>query len=303
MRWASASFCNSWSRLFWPPWRSTKWFILPGVPRSRDSTACTPATMEDSSTCLGMLEPEGERKRDPGKPGSAGPALVRAVSRFSAGQDRFAGGGRSRVLADLLEEFLEQIVGILGSGRGLGMVLNRVGRQAAVAQARHGPIIEVDMGHFDLGFVQGAGIHGEPMVLGGYLHLARAQILYGMVRAAMPELELEGFSAQEIGQQLVAEADSENRLHPEQGFDGIDGIIQLGRVAGAVGEEYPVRIEGQDFFGRGGGGNAHHLGTHGPQFPKDVVLDAVIDRGDLVTRDVVGYGAEARSEERRVGKR
>ena len=61
-----------------------------------------------------------------------------------------------------------------------------------------------------------------------------------MVRPAVPERELEGAVAGSEPEQLVAEADPEDRDPAEQARDGLDLRLERLRVAGAVREHDAV---------------------------------------------------------------
>ena len=54
-------------------------------------------------------------------------------------------------------------------------------------------------------------VHGKTVVLRGDFHPAGFQILDRLVGAAMAELQLEGLSAKRLAENLVAEANPENR--------------------------------------------------------------------------------------------
>jgi len=75
-----------------------------------------------------------------------------------------------------------------------------------------------------------------------------------LVRAAMAEFEFEGFSTEGTGEDLVAEANAEERFFADELAGGFTGVIQGLGIAGAVREENAVGAKGEDFVGRGGGG-------------------------------------------------
>jgi hypothetical protein len=84
-------------------------------------------------------------------------------------------------------------------------------------------------------------VHGEAVVLAGDHDLARAQVLHRVVGAVVAEFHLFGARAAGQGQQLVAQADTEQgNLRVEQFADRIDGVVAGFRIAGAVGEEDAV---------------------------------------------------------------
>ena len=90
------------------------------------------------------------------------------------------------------------------------MVLDAEDRQPRVPEAFEGLVVEVDVARLDVGG-QGGGVDGEAVVLGGDLDLAGALVADRVVGAAVAELELEGLGAEGLAQELVAQADAEDR--------------------------------------------------------------------------------------------
>src|SRR5207249_2886798 len=136
-----------------------------------------------------------------------------------------------------LDEVAEEVVAVVGTGAGLGMVLDGDDGELAVAEALYGPVVEVHVGQLELRALEEGGIHREAVVLRGDLDVARLQVLHGIVRAAVAEPELEGLTPAGQAQDLVAEADAEERdprIHdPARGLHGVPA--RLG-IAGTVGE-------------------------------------------------------------------
>ena len=91
------------------------------------------------------------------------------------------------------------------------------------------------------------------MVLGGDGDAAFFGVLDGLVTAAMAELQLIGRGADGVRDDLVAEADAEDRVGLDEVGDGFVGVLQGGGVARAVGQEDAIRIEGADLGRRGAG--------------------------------------------------
>ena len=82
---------------------------------------------------------------------------------------------------------------------------------------------------------QRGGIDGEAVVLAGDRHLARRQVAHRLVAAVVAELELEGAAAQGEAEELVPQADAEDRqLGREQLADVLDDPGQRLRIARAV---------------------------------------------------------------------
>src|SRR5579864_9704467 len=90
------------------------------------------------------------------------------------------------------------------------MVLHAEHGLVPVAEALDGAVIQVRVRDLDLGG-QRRRIHGEAMVLRGDLNPPRAKVLHRMIRATMAELELERPGAHRQSENLVTEADPEDR--------------------------------------------------------------------------------------------
>src|SRR5437868_12707834 len=144
-----------------------------------------------------------------------------------------------------LTELVEQVGGVVGTGGGLGVVLHAEGPAVEQPQALDALVVEVDVA--DLGPAVGGverrvegGLDREAVVVRGDLDLTGAQVLDRLVHAAVAVAELVGRQAERAAEELVAEADAEERRaaleHLAQGGD-----VGGGRVAGAVGEEDAIR--------------------------------------------------------------
>ena len=138
-------------------------------------------------------------------------------------------------------EVVEEVPRVVGAGSGLGVVLDAERPHVAAAQALDDPVVEVDVG--DVGARHRPSAHGVGVVLAGDLDRPVPQPLHRVVAAVVAEGELERRPAQGRRHQLVAEADAEDGdVGRQQVADGLDGVGDGGRVAGAVGEEHPVRV-------------------------------------------------------------
>ena len=199
--------------------------------------------------------------------------------------------GHERLLAlalvDHLDEAVEEIVAVGRAGRGLGVILHREGRLVGAAQALVGAVEQRDVRHLDV-LGQRLGQDAEAVVLRGDLDLAGRQVLDRLVGAAMAALHLARLAAQRQRQDLVAEADAEQRhLLVEHALDrGHAVACRRRRIARAVGQEHAVGLVAQDVLGRGGGRNDRDLAAGVGEAAQDVALGAVVD-GDHV---VLGLG-------------
>ena len=88
-------------------------------------------------------------------------------------------------------------------------------------------------------------------------------------------------------EQLMAEADAENRTFAEQTLDRGDRVADRGGITGTVGQEDAVRIVPEDLLGASVCRHRGHPATGVDQAAEDVALGAVVD-GDDVKRPAVG---------------
>jgi len=174
---------------------------------------------------------------------------------------------------------------VVRAGGSFGVVLDAEERQRFVAQAFERLIIQVDVGEFNFVGVDGVGIDGEVVVVGGDLDLAGGVVADGVVAAVMAELEFVGFATEGEAAKLVAEADSEDGDAAEHVLDGFDGVVDWLGIAGAVGEEDAVGLETQHITGGGLSRNHRHAATFAGEHAQDVVFDA-----EVVGDYVEGFG-------------
>ena len=108
------------------------------------------------------------------------------------------------------------------------------------------------------------------------LNLVGLVILYRMVPSMMSAFEFVGFTVQRQSQNLMPEADPENRKNPKQAADFFNSAFHCGRITGAVGKKNTIRIHlSNDFSGRvpGDDGDVDSQCCHQPQ---NVTFDAEI---------------------------
>ena len=72
-----------------------------------------------------------------------------------------------------------------------------------------------------------------------------------MIGAAMAELQLVSLAAEREAENLMAEADAEDRRLADQPADVVDLRVQRLGIAGAVREEHAVGLEREHVFGGG----------------------------------------------------
>ena len=90
------------------------------------------------------------------------------------------------------------------------MVLDGENREISMSEGFAGAVVEVDLCDDDVWVFEGIGVGGEAVVLGGDEDFACGEVFDGLVGAAVAEFEFVGFSAEGVGEDLVAEADAED---------------------------------------------------------------------------------------------
>ena len=175
------------------------------------------------------------------------------------------------------------------------MVLHGERGNVHALQAFDHVIVQIDVGDEHLAvlavfewcidLLANRGVDREAVVVGGDLDLAGGQILDRLVDATMAELQLVSAKAERTAQQLVTEADAEERVagvkYLAQQLDFGTGLF---RVARAVGEEDAVRVQVLDFGEGDGGGHHVHAAAAFGHAVRGHALDAEVHSGHGVQR-------------------
>ncbi len=172
------------------------------------------------------------------------------------------------------------------AGRGLGVVLHAERRERQACDALYGTVVRAgvaDLGRPERGVepLPRLTLDGEPVVLRGDRDPAGGVLDDRDVDAAVPVAHLVGPAAQRAAQDLVAEADAEQRDPPLQHLPGqSDRPVGGRRVARAVRQEEPVGVQREDVLDRRRAGQHVHLHTARREHPRRVRLDADVERRD-----------------------
>src|SRR6266545_1670883 len=111
---------------------------------------------------------------------------------------------------DLLDPTGQERPGIVGAWARLGMELEGARAKLRQVEPLDGAVVERDVRRFP----RVARSDGEPVILAGDEHASAAAIEHGVVYSPVPELELEGAVPGREREQLMAEADPEDRHLP-----------------------------------------------------------------------------------------
>ena len=179
------------------------------------------------------------------------------------------------------QELVEDSLVVLRPGRAFGMELDRPDGPALMGQAFHRAVVQVAVADPEPAVGrETSGVDLELVVLGGHGHPAAAQVHHRMVPTVVAETQSGGGRARRLADQLMAEADTQDRDPPQQ----LAGQPHLGfesrRIARTVGENNRVRAPGLQRR------RAHvvpmddHLDAPGPQRAQDVALDPQVHDRD-----------------------
>ena len=105
------------------------------------------------------------------------------------------------------------------------------------------------MGHLDIGR-QAFGIDGVAVILGGDGDRPIAEVLHWLIPATMTELQFERLAAKGMPEDLMTQADGEDRLLAHKLSDFAVDVIKRRRIARPVREKDAVWISSKHFARR-----------------------------------------------------
>ena len=180
------------------------------------------------------------------------------------------------------EELVEHGPAVLRTGRSLRVVLEAEGGKLGVAQTLDAAVVEVALADEPAGGVgQGRAVDLELMVLRGDEDRAGHPVLDRMVATVVAELEPRGRCPHRPAQDLVTEADAQQRNPAlQQLLAQTDRSGQVGGIARTVAEQHPVRRMAEDVVDGRVVTEDHHLGAAAAQGAQRVALHAVVEDGD-----------------------
>src|SRR5580700_116886 len=127
------------------------------------------------------------------------------------------------------------------------------------------------------------------MIVGGYLDLAAGQLLYRVIPSVVTEFQLEGLTSKRNTRDLMAQADSKDRLPSHQPQNVIDRVGARFRISWSVRQEYTVGLQGQHVLRRHLRWDDCHLAAFSSQLAQDVLLDPEIVSHYVKPRRLVLY--------------
>lgn len=169
----------------------------------------------------------------------------------------------------------------MGARRCFGVILDAESRELAMAQASDRVVVEIPVSNFELGRER-IGVHGKAVILGGNRDGTIVHAFDRMVCTAMPELQLEGFTAESESENLVPQANAKNGNFAKQFADGAVSVSKGSWVAGTIGEQDAVGLESKDIGSCGRGGDPMNCTSVLPQKAEDITFDSKIEDNDFV---------------------
>ena len=101
-------------------------------------------------------------------------------------------------------------------------------------QAFQGVVVQIHVGQVDFALLERIGIDGKVMVVRGDFDLPGVRLLHRMIATVMAELQLVALAAKREADELMAQANAEDRLLPCQSADVLLCIVEWFGVAGTV---------------------------------------------------------------------
>src|SRR5579863_3422159 len=132
-----------------------------------------------------------------------------------------------------LHKFLKHLMSVMGTRGRLRMILDRKYRQTPVPHSLDGAVVQIDVRNHDLALERG-GVDREAVVVSRDLNGLGTKVHHGLISAMMPELEFIGLTAQRQAQNLMAEADPEDRHAADEFRRGPNRVIDRLRIARAI---------------------------------------------------------------------
>ena len=135
---------------------------------------------------------------------------------------------------------------VLGSRATLGVVLDAEDGKGAVAETFDRAVVQVALRNEEVAGRDRRRVHLELVVLAGDVHPARLEVFDRVVGAVVAEWQPRGARAGRATEDLMTEADAEDR----DASDGLAGQlhrpVEHRRVTRPVGQDHPVRAGGLD---------------------------------------------------------
>src|SRR5690606_1473189 len=128
------------------------------------------------------------------------------------------------------------------------MVLDSECRIVQMCQSFIRSVVQCAVRHFQPGALKRLFIYSVAMVLGSDFNFTGDQIAYRMVASAMAELQFECIRSAGSSEQLMAQANAENRNFSKQLADHFYAFLHVFWISRAIRQHDTVRSPCQNFF-------------------------------------------------------
>src|SRR5205823_12201645 len=113
------------------------------------------------------------------------------------------------------------------------VILDGEDRQFSVLETLDGAVVQVDVRDLETALIDAGRVDRVAVVLAGDVDAPGAQILHRVVAAPVAEAELEGARPKGLADDLVAQADPEDRLLADKGASRPHHLLRVLRIAGS----------------------------------------------------------------------
>ena len=182
-----------------------------------------------------------------------------------------------RAAADHVNEAVIEVLVVLRARAAFGVVLDAEHGQSLVAEALYRAVVEIALRDIEVARRNRVPIDLEFVVLAGDVDPAGVEVLDGVVGAVVAIREARGRRPSRPTEDLMPEADAQQRDSAEGMPRQLDRSVQNGRIPWAVGENQPVGAKCLHVRPRGRMRQHDDSTASLAQRAKDVRLDAVVD--------------------------
>ena len=181
------------------------------------------------------------------------------------------------------------------------MVLDGENGLRRVPEARHGPIVEVDVGDLAIQSLQRGPIDAKTVILARNLDLTSLHVADWLVRSTVPEGQFPGRSPEGQRQQLMPQADSEGRHLSGHLPQRLDQRLDRRRITRSIGHEQSLWVVRPDLIGSNIPRHGDDLAPLVDEMSEDVAFRPAVDGHHAIRpvrtliHDVVHGGEGAKS--------
>ena len=180
-----------------------------------------------------------------------------------------------------IDKTVKEIRAVLRPRRALRVVLDAE-RAVFLAHNAFDRIVQnIDVRHREPRLRNGIGSHCIGVILRSDLDPPCGQILYRVIAAAVTEFQLISLGTISERQDLMAQANAEDRAGAAKCFHGFDRLRHIRGISGAVGDHDPIRIQGSNDLWGSFPWHDRDITSAPVKRAQDVFLHAAVDEDDV----------------------